>query len=80
MKSVIRNTFNAARRLALRFQMRSLEAHIAGCDECLECVEDRITRLRIIFARAEARRELARVRSEYNALLPVGRRMTWGSA
>jgi len=68
------------RRALLAFQMRSLEIQIAGQNECLECVGDKLLQGRIIIARSVARRELARVRAEYNATLPPGRRVTWSMA
>jgi hypothetical protein len=80
MKTAIKSTWIAARRMALHFQMRSLEQHIDGCDECLECVADPLTRQRIVVARCVARRELARLRAEYSATLPVGKRVVWGWA
>ena len=80
MKTAIKSTWIAARRMALHFQMRSLEQHIDGMGECLECVTDTLIRLRIGTARAVARRELARLRSEYSETLPVGRRVVWGQA
>ena len=48
--------------------------------ECLECVTDTLIRLRIGTARAVARRELARLRAEYNSTLPAGKRVVWGWA
>ena len=80
MKTIIRNTLTAARRHWLRFQIRTLEVQIDGMGECLECVTDTLIRLRIGTARAVARRELARLRSEYSETLPVGRRVVWGQA
>lgn len=79
MKSTIRNTMNAARRLALRFQMRSLVAHIDGCDECLEGVRDPVTALRIRATRNTACRELAKVRAAYNATFAPGVRKVWAA-
>jgi len=80
MKTAIKTTWIAARRMALHVQMRCLESHIDGCDECLECVADPLTRQRIVVARCVARRELARLRAEYSATLPVGKRVVWGWA
>ena len=77
MKSAIKSVWTAARRIALWFQIRSLEITIAGQSECLECVGDRLLQARILLARHEARRELAKVRSRYIATLPPGRRVTW---
>ena len=80
MKTVIRNTLTAARRMALHFQMRSLESHIDGCDECLECVRDPVVTLRIKVSRNISCRELARVRAAYNATFEPGVRRVWDLA
>ena len=80
MKTVIRNTLTAARRMALHFQMRSLESHIDGCDECLECVRDPVVTLRIKVSRNISCRELARVRAAYNATFQPGVRNVWRTA
>ena len=80
MKTAIKTTWTAFRRMALRFQIRTLEVQIDGMGECLECVTDTLIRLRIGTARAVARRELARLRAEYNSTLPAGKRVVWGWA
>ena len=80
MKPALKNTLTAARRHWLRFQMASLEIQIDGMAEAIEAVDDPLLRLRIGTARAVARRELARLRSEYSETLPVGRRVVWGQA
>ena len=64
-------------RTALIFQIRSLEILIDGQCQALECVTCPMTSSRIILARHSARAELAKVRSEYCAALPVGSRRTW---
>ena len=68
---------NRIKRLWILFQIRSVEITIAGQSECLDCVRDPLLHGRIVLARAEARRELARLRGLYNATLPPGRRVTW---
>lgn len=68
------------KRAWLKFQIRSLEIQCDGMADALDAVRDPLTRQRITAARAVARRELARVRAEYSALLPVGHRVTWGAA
>jgi len=68
------------KRAILLYQIRSLETTIYGQNECLACVGDRMLQARIIIARSMARQELARVRSEYNATLPPGKRVIWGMA
>ena len=80
MKTIIRNTWTAVRRAALRFQMRSLEQHIDGCDECLFCIRDPLTRQRITAARELAHREIAKVRAAYNATFAPGVRKVWMTA
>ncbi|HON48072.1 MAG TPA: hypothetical protein PLZ60_10015 [Kiritimatiellia bacterium] len=80
MKAAIRHTLTAARRAWLLYQMRSLESHIDGMAEAIEAVDDPMLRLRIGTARAVARRDLARLRAEYSATLPVGQRATWRTA
>lgn len=64
-------------RTALLFQIRSLEILIDGQGKALETVTCPMTSSRIVIARHNARAELARVRSEYCATLPVGSRRTW---
>ena len=80
MKTAIKTTWTAFRRMALRFQMASLEIQIDGMAEAIEAVDDPLLRLRIGTARAVARRELARLRAEYNSTLPAGKRVVWGWA
>ena len=68
------------KRAWLKWQISSLDIQIDGMAECLECVADPLTRQRIIFARAIARRELARIRAEYNATFEPGVRRVWDLA
>ena len=77
MKSAIKSAFTAVRRTWLYFAIRSAEITIAGQNECLACVGDRLLQARILIARSEARRELARLRGLYNATLPPGKSVTW---
>ena len=65
------------KRAWLKWQISSLDIQIDGMAECLECVADPLTRQRIVVARCVARRELARLRAEYTATLPVGKRVVW---
>lgn len=76
MKTII----TAIRRAILMFQIRSLEITIAGQNECLECIGDKLLQGRIIIARSISRRELAIVRGKYNATLPPGKRVIWSMA
>ncbi len=80
MKTAIKSTWIAARRMALRFQMHCLLAHIDGCDECLECVRDPVVCMQIKLSRSIACRELARVRAAYNATFAPGVRNVWRTA
>ena len=68
------------KRAWLKWQISSLDIQIDGMAECLECVAGPLTRQRIIFARAIARRELARIRAEYNATFAPGVRSVWRTA
>jgi hypothetical protein len=77
LKHLCTVALSAAKRTALLFQIRSLEILIDGQCQALECVTCPMTSSRIILARTIARAELARVRSEYCAALPVGQRRTW---
>jgi len=72
MKTAIKTTWTAFLRMALRFQIRCLLAHIDGCDECLECVRDPLLVMRIKVSRNISCRELAKVRAAYNATLKPG--------
>ncbi len=73
MKTIIR----AAKRAALYFQMRTLEALVDGQSECLECVSDPYLTNRIIVAQINARNELRKVRRAYNGLRGVSARDSW---
>ena len=80
MKTALRNMLKVARRFVLRFQMRSLEAHVDGCDECLACVRDPVVCMQIKLSRSVSCRELAWVRAEYNATFELGVRRVWDLA
>lgn len=68
------------RRIKLHFQMRSMEITLDGQNRALQCVCDQITQERIIFARADAQRELSRLRAEYSATFAPGVRNVWRTA
>ena len=80
MKSAIVRTLTAARRVVLWFQIRSVEITIDGQTEVIELVRDPLLHGRILLARAEARRELARLRAEDIATFKPGVRRTWSAA
>ena len=68
---------NIIYRIVLMIQIYSLDITISGQTEALDCVSDPLLQYRIEVARANARRERARLRAEYNATLPVGKRRCW---
>ena len=76
----VKELLNIIRRAILLYQMRSLEITIYGQNECLALVDDLSMWGQIIVARIVARRELARLRAEYNATFPPGKRVTWRMA
>ena len=51
------------------FKIYSLEIHVAGCDECLDCVSDPKTINRIIDSRIISKREIHRLRGLQRELL-----------
>ena len=53
---------NTLKLAILRLQLYYLEIHVAGCDECAECVTDPAYINRIIEARQTAKREIHRLR------------------
>ena len=75
---------NLIRRALIWFAIFSLEAQIKGATDTLCWLQDihgdvmLINRIEI--ARSNSRRELARLRGEYNATLPIGQRRTWSLA
>lgn len=80
MKTALKTLSTAIRRLFWLYQIRSLEITIHGQTSTLDYIADRILEARIIAARHHTRRELAKARAEYNALLPVGQRRIWKMA
>ena len=80
MKTAIKTTWTAFRRMALRFQIRTLEVQIDGMGECLECVLDPLLVMRIKVSRNISCRELAKVRAAYNATFEPGVRRVWDLA
>lgn len=68
---------NRIKRLWLAFKIYSLDITISGHTECIEMVGDPILKFKIEVARSNARSERAALCSEYNSLLPVGKRRTW---
>jgi hypothetical protein len=76
----VKELLNIIRRAILLYQIRSIEVTIDGQGECLALVDDLSMWGQIIVARIVARRELARLRAEYNATFPPGKRVTWRMA
>ena len=70
----------AIKRMLLMFQIYALDITISGQTEALAAVGDPVLQYRIEVARHIARGELARLRSSYNATLPVGQRRIWKMA
>lgn len=73
MKAII----TAAKRAAIYFQMRTLEALVDGQSECLDHVTDPFTINRIVMAQINARNELRKVRRAYNGLRGMSARDSW---
>ena len=70
---------NAIKRAYLLFMIRSLERELHDQREAaMFAAEDQIAR--IILAESETREELAKFRSAYTALLPVGEINVWPMA
>ena len=72
--------FNAIKRAYLLFMIRSLERELHDQRESLRTVQDTNTYKHIALAESETREELARFRSAYTALLPVGEINVWPMA
>ena len=71
---------NAIRRAYLWFLIRELERELHDRREMMRlpmCVTEYTT---LFISVEQTSNELARARSEYNALLPVGQRKTWKTA
>lgn len=80
MKKFLGDFLYYLRRGIALFRVRSLEIRLHDMNEAMQCVEDEETRIAIILARAQVRRDLAAARNEYLSLLPAGKRRTWQSA
>ena len=80
MKTALKSALTAARRIGLWFAIRSVETHIYGIEEAMRMVACPLTLGNMTLSRHHARRELARLRSEYSATFPPGVRHTWSAA
>lgn len=72
--------FNALKRAYLLFMIHSLEIELQAQRDQLRTVNDASTYKRIVLAESETREELAKFRSAYTALLPVGEINVWPMA
>ena len=68
---------NLIKRLWLSFLIRGEEIHLDDLRNARQHVKDGRTLIAIICATAETEERLARLRSAYNATLPIGQRKTW---
>lgn len=68
------------RRLCLWFAIFSLDIQIDGTTKAMGLVRCPLTLGRMEIARHVARTERTRLRGEYNATFPVGKRRIWGVA
>lgn len=76
----MRQIIAAARRAMARHKIRSLEIELQGQTDALAAVRDVDLHMRIAAARRITKRELAKARADYNAMLPPGTRRTWSAA
>lgn len=68
------------RRLVAGYRVRTLEIELQGQTDALAAVRDVDLHMRIAAARRITKRDLAKARADYNALLPPGTRRTWSAA
>lgn len=68
------------RRAGLWLAIFAVDVQIDGTTKTMQLVRCPLTLGRMEIARHVARAELARLRAEYNATLPVGQRRTWAMA
>lgn len=70
----------AIRRLFALFLVRSLEIRLHDQNNAIASVTDADVLMAVIAARNITRRELAKARADYQALLAPGERITWQHA
>ncbi len=68
------------KRLWLSFLIACEEIHLADLHKAYQNVNDVRTFVNVSLAIDETRKQLAKLRSDYNATLPVGQRKTWRTA
>lgn len=68
------------KRLWLSFLIACEEIHLNDLRKARQNVQDARTLISIIAAVFETEKNLAKLRSDYNATLPVGQRKTWRTA
>ena len=71
---------NLLRRACLYFVIRSLEIRLHDQTRTLRENLPTDNFMSILIERENTKRELAKARSEYSALLPIGKRKVWGVA
>lgn len=76
----MRQIIAAARRAIARYKIRSLEIELQGQTDAIAAVRDMDLNARISAARRITRRDLAKARADYIAMLPPGERRTWSAA
>ena len=68
------------KRMWLSFLIACEEIHLADLRKAYQNVRDVRILVNVILAIEDAEKTLAKLRSDYNATLPVGQRRTWGAA
>ena len=71
---------NLLRRVCLYFVIRSLEIRLHDQSLVLRSSLSADHFITVLIERENTKRELAKARSEYSALLPIGKCKTWGVA
>ena len=71
---------NFIRRACLGFVIWSIEQHIADLTQVMRETNSIHHYRSAMIEREQAKRDLAKARKEYGALLPVGMRRTWDTA
>lgn len=80
MKTAIKTTSTAIRRLFLWLAIFAIDVQIEGIKKTMPYIRCPLTLGRMEIAKHVARTERTRLRSEYNATLPPGKRITWSMA
>lgn len=75
----MRKVINLIQRACLLFNIRALETELHDNETLRKQSGSEAEFLGLYIRREEIRRELTKARGDYNALLPVGRRVIWKS-